>query len=542
MFTRHTHYNNIRGGQYERITEPLPVGVTAAAVPGGGTLRCTAHTRADSRKTEHVLPVYFVYCTDSTHTMPCVTRGVADRGSAGGLSIKERTTEQTYPNGTRTAQIRAHTAPSHRYTNQSPPSSPLHKHAATHTGLKLCHTETTTRFFCVRRMRGSPLIFGYLLLAAVSMAHEQEPVPSDTAAAASHEPSSAAASSLPPKKEASSSSAPASSAAVPAMKPLVALRAARPWSFTATVGPVALGTALAFKIEDAFNGPLLLLTPPHHAGVHAAGNLINTLVDYTKGLDTPGSSDLTLVKGELLPRQVKKLISGCYGLAAAAAAPLCAFSRAPFSLLSSLFAAGAGSAFVYTGGPGLKYKALGDILISATFGPLLVAFAYATQAGSVGWQAMLGALPITLHIEAILHANNARDVEEDLASGVKTLAARLGPDRSYKFYAALLGLPYLAPLYLGLRHSSLALLPLITLPAARKLSSSFRDGKNGGSPSARPNSSSDSRALCAERPPAIAFPLLNCLDGRTIHRLSIQMNVIPWIDASVISIAVRGDS
>ena len=326
-------------------------------------------------------------------------------------------------------------------------------------------------------MRGSPLIFGYLLLAAVSMAHEQEPVPSDTAAAASHEPSSAAASSLPPKKEASSSSAPASSAAVPAMKPLVALRAARPWSFTATVGPVALGTALAFKIEDAFNGPLLLLTLLTTLGVHAAGNLINTLVDYTKGLDTPGSSDLTLVKGDLLPRQVKKLISGCYGLAAAAAAPLCAFSRAPFSLLSSLFAAGAGSAFVYTGGPGLKYKALGDILISATFGPLLVAFAYATQAGSVGWQAMLGALPITLHIEAILHANNARDVEEDLASGVKTLAARLGPDRSYKFYAALLGLPYLAPLYLGLRHSSLALLPLITLPAARKLSSSFRDGK-----------------------------------------------------------------
>ena len=36
--------------------------------------------------------------------------------------IKDRTTEQTYPNGTRTAQIRAHTAPSNRYTNQSPRS------------------------------------------------------------------------------------------------------------------------------------------------------------------------------------------------------------------------------------------------------------------------------------------------------------------------------------------------------------------------------------------------------------------------------------
>ena len=44
-------------------------------------------------------------------------------------SIKHRTTEQTYPNGTRTAQIRAHTAPFNRYTNQSPPSSPQHKHS-----------------------------------------------------------------------------------------------------------------------------------------------------------------------------------------------------------------------------------------------------------------------------------------------------------------------------------------------------------------------------------------------------------------------------
>ena len=39
--------------------------------------------------------------------------------------IKDRTTEQTYPNGTRTAQIRAHTAPSNRYTNQSPRSPPI---------------------------------------------------------------------------------------------------------------------------------------------------------------------------------------------------------------------------------------------------------------------------------------------------------------------------------------------------------------------------------------------------------------------------------
>ena len=46
-------------------------------------------------------------------------------GPTGGVDfsfVKDRTTEQTYPNGTRTAQIRAHTAPSNRYTNHSPRS------------------------------------------------------------------------------------------------------------------------------------------------------------------------------------------------------------------------------------------------------------------------------------------------------------------------------------------------------------------------------------------------------------------------------------
>ena len=42
--------------------------------------------------------------------------------------IKDRTTEQTYPNGTWTAQIRAQTAPLNRYTNQSPRI--LHEYSA----------------------------------------------------------------------------------------------------------------------------------------------------------------------------------------------------------------------------------------------------------------------------------------------------------------------------------------------------------------------------------------------------------------------------
>ena len=165
----------------------------------------------------------------------------------------------------------------------------------------------------------------------------------------------------------------------PLLRPKVALRAMRPWSFTATVGPVALGSALAFKFKDVFSLPRFLLTLVTTLGVHAAGNLMNTLFDYQKGVDSPTSSDLTLVKGVLLPDQVSKLIFWCYGVALAAATPLLALPSSPAALVGSLLVAGSASAFVYTGGPGLKYKALGDILISATFGPLLVGFAFLTQ-------------------------------------------------------------------------------------------------------------------------------------------------------------------
>jgi 1,4-dihydroxy-2-naphthoate octaprenyltransferase len=262
----------------------------------------------------------------------------------------------------------------------------------------------------------------------------------------------------------------------PTMRPKVALRAMRPWSFTATVGPVALGAALSYKIDDVFSLPRFLLTMVVTLAVHGAGNLMNTLFDFTNGKDSERSSDLTLVKGVLLPDQVTKLILGCYGAAALAAAPLYAMTKASSTLLSSLLVAGAASAYVYTGGPGLKYKALGDLLISSTFGPLLVGFSFLTQSGSLRWRPLLASLPITLHIEAILHANNARDVEEDAAQGIKTLAAFLGPQRSKALYAALIALPFGASLYAALRHSLMGALPLLAIPKARQLIQDYGAG------------------------------------------------------------------
>ena len=105
-----------------------------------------------------------------------------------------------------------------------------------------------------------------------------------------------------------------------------------------------------------------------------------------------------------------------------------------------------------------------------------------SQVGSLSWRALLSALPITLHIEAILHANNHRDIAEDLAAGVKTIASRLGPKGSFRFYQGLIALPFLAPLKECFQHSLLAGLPLLVWPKAKKLISDFKEGRMVGLP------------------------------------------------------------
>ena len=73
---------------------------------------------------------------------------------------------------------------------------------------------------------------------------------------------------------------PGSSSIVSKLSPyLVALR---PWSFPASLGPVALGTCLAFKSLSMFNVWIYIATNVCALSVHAAGNLVNTYVDFTR--------------------------------------------------------------------------------------------------------------------------------------------------------------------------------------------------------------------------------------------------------------------
>ncbi|CAG5120419.1 unnamed protein product [Candidula unifasciata] len=252
--------------------------------------------------------------------------------------------------------------------------------------------------------------------------------------------------------------------------------ATRPWSFTASLIPVALGVALAYKLEHVFSLSIFLATVVIVVSVHAAGNLINTYVDFNNSVDNKDSDDLTLVNRILLPENVMDLALVFYVTATVGFIVLLFLSSAEIEHLVCLFLCGIVSSYVYTGGLGIKYMALGDILIFLTFGPLTVLFAYLSQTGHLSFVPLICAIPQALNIEAILHSNNARDVDSDQQARIITLAILLGPSLSYWLFFFLLFSPYFIYITVGVFYSKWLLLPLFSAMIVFSLEKDFRHG------------------------------------------------------------------
>ena len=254
------------------------------------------------------------------------------------------------------------------------------------------------------------------------------------------------------------------------------LLALRPWSFTASLTPVGLGSCLAYKILGSFDIWIVLLTCVIALSVHAAGNLVNTYFDYMKGVDSKKSDDRTLVDNILAPNDVATMGAVCYCVGCAGFVGLVWLSPASMEHLALIYFGGLSSSFLYTGGLGLKYIALGDILIFLSFGPVTVLFAYLSQGGQLSFIPLLYAMPLALNTAAILHSNNTRDMQSDKEAGIVTLAIVIGKTASYAMFAFLLFTPYLVFVILAAYFSQWFLLPAVTVFRAFEFERMFREG------------------------------------------------------------------
>ncbi|XP_056635620.1 ubiA prenyltransferase domain-containing protein 1 homolog [Diorhabda carinulata] len=252
--------------------------------------------------------------------------------------------------------------------------------------------------------------------------------------------------------------------------------ALRPWSLSASLIPTLLGSTIAYKYPGSsdFNYITLLLTVLTVISVHGAGNVVNTYFDYVKGIDNRKSDDRTLVdhllsKDEVVSFGAMLYFAGCVGFIL-----LANLSPAKMEHLALVYFGGLSSSFLYTGGIGFKYIALGDVLILIIFGPISVLFAFMSQTGHVEWATIYYAIPLALNTEAILHGNNTRDSESDRKVGIVTLAIIIGHTASHVLYAFLLFTPYIMFVVVSLKYSKWFMLPLVTLPNAFKIEKQFR--------------------------------------------------------------------
>lgn len=250
--------------------------------------------------------------------------------------------------------------------------------------------------------------------------------------------------------------------------------ALRPWSFSASLIPVVLGGALSWRETSNFSFLTLLFTTIVVISVHGAGNLVKTYHDYPNVNDEKQmfTSQGIVQVGALL------YFLACLGLLGVKYS-----SPAKIEHLAFLFFGGLSGSFIYTGGISSKYHSLGDLVIVITFGPVAVLFSYVAQCGQLSFKPLLYAVPLALNTEAILHSENARDLERDKGDGVVTAATILGPGGSYAFYLFLLFTPYIIFSVMLAKGSLGFVLPLVTLRAAFDLEKCFRERNMGTIPS-----------------------------------------------------------
>ncbi|GJQ13604.1 hypothetical protein GpartN1_g5395.t1 [Galdieria partita] len=246
--------------------------------------------------------------------------------------------------------------------------------------------------------------------------------------------------------------------------------ALRPWSFQAAIPSVTLGSLLSWKYHEMWDNSKFFLSLAVTLSLQGAANLLNTYFDYVKGYDTEESyGDPTLVRGFLSIVEVWMLAIIMYFCACLSLYFLEIVTRLDLMTLGKLFWIGVILTYMYNGGIkgfALKYFALGDLAIYVSFGPMMAVFGYLTQCGNYSWLPVWYSIPVGLRVEAILHANNHRDLESDKRNGAITVANLLGGTLSTLFMFLLLFFPYVFCLLQAYFISAWYLITVLSIPSA----------------------------------------------------------------------------
>jgi 1,4-dihydroxy-2-naphthoate polyprenyltransferase len=260
------------------------------------------------------------------------------------------------------------------------------------------------------------------------------------------------------------------------------LMAARPRTLPAAIAPVLVGTCLA-GFGGVFHVLRFIAALLGAIFIQVGTNLSNDYSDARRGADAEDRlGPVRVTAGGLVPpRQVLVATYVSFGLAVLAGIYLIAVAG---WLLLVIGLASILAGVLYTGGPRpYGYEGLGELFVFLFFGVVAVAGSFYVQIEHLHWEAFALSVPVGLLAAGILVVNNIRDVDSDRRASKRTLAVKLGRERTRVMFAVVLGLAFiLAPVtWLFGPLSAWVMLSWLSLPLAVRLFGIVRTRTDGPS-------------------------------------------------------------
>jgi 1,4-dihydroxy-2-naphthoate octaprenyltransferase len=260
------------------------------------------------------------------------------------------------------------------------------------------------------------------------------------------------------------------------------LMAARPRTLPAAIAPVLVGTSLA-GFAHVFHPLRFIAALIGAIFIQVGTNLSNDYSDARRGADSEDRlGPVRVTAGGLVPpRQVLLATYASFAIAVLAGIYLIVVAGWQLLLVG---AASILAGVLYTGGPRpYGYEGLGELFVFLFFGIVAVAGSFFVQVKHLHWEAFALAVPVGLLAAAILVVNNFRDIDTDRRAGKRTLAVRLGRERTRGLYAAMVyGAYLLTPItWLFGPLKPWVLLPWLTLPLAAPIIRIVRNRTDGPS-------------------------------------------------------------
>lgn len=249
------------------------------------------------------------------------------------------------------------------------------------------------------------------------------------------------------------------------------IEGARPRTLPNAISPVLVGTGTAAAV-DSMVWWLAALALVVALSLIIGVNYANDYSDGVRGTDRVRVGPLRLVgSGLAAPQAVRQAALTALAVSAVTGLALVAIAGRWWLLAPGAVCLLA--AWFYTGGRRpYGYRALGELAVFLFFGPVAVLGTLYVQGGQLNGTAIGASVAVGAFSAAVLVANNVRDIPTDTETGKRTLAVLLGDADSRRLYLALLAVPFLLTVLLGVKNTpalaGLLAVPL-AIPAARRM-------------------------------------------------------------------------